>query len=269
MSDHSGYSNRHGVASPDPSPARGRLPRQTCPAPLAGERFQADYISLLAHQLITPLSTISSSTQSMIRRAGQMSESDIRSRAEKIKRAVGRLTEIIENILAHTRATSGAMVLDVHDFDLNGMVRRVCDYHHDEHPSHPFEVAIDPLPDRYKGDPLLLEQVFIIVLSNAIKYSPVDCPIRIAGDKGDGAIAISVRDQGIGVLAEDLPHLTQPFFRGRNAKHMPGTGLGLSLASHILDLHGGSLRVESREGQGTTVSIILPTVQTFNAGGGI
>jgi signal transduction histidine kinase len=91
-----------------------------------------------------------------------------------------------------------------------------------------------------------------------MKYSPADQPIRVSGQAADGIIAITVEDHGIGIPKEDLPFLMQPFFRSQNAQNLPGTGLGLSLAGHILKLHGGSLQIKSREAYGTTVTITLP-----------
>jgi signal transduction histidine kinase len=79
-------------------------------------------------------------------------------------------------------------------------------------------------------------------------------------------VIIEVADQGLGVPEADLPYLTQPFFRARNVKHVPGTGLGLSLVSHILKLHGGSVQINSREGSGTTLRLILPDEAPPEAG---
>ena len=245
----------------------GRRRRSESPGQLPD--YRPDYISLLAHQLLTPLTTILSSADAMIRRASQMSDSDVRNRAEKIRRAGLRLTEMIEAILSHTRATAGAMNPDLDEFDLNVMIRRVCDHQQEDHPTHPIDINVGDRPCRFHGDPLLLEQAITIVIANAVKYSPADSLIRVVGKPDDGTVSISIRDQGIGVLSDDLPHLTEPFYRGHNVRHMPGTGLGLSLAQHIIDLHGGVLKVESREGRGTTVIITLPLVQSFSEGSGI
>ncbi|MET0746379.1 MAG: HAMP domain-containing sensor histidine kinase [Microvirga sp.] len=253
-----------------PAPARpraGRRKRADSGDPLPD--YRPDYISLLAHQLLTPLTTILSSADGLIRRASQMTDSDVRNRAGKIRRAGLRLTEMIQAILSHTRATAGAMNPDVDDFDLSVMIRRVCGHQQEDHPTHPIDIDVGDRPFRFHGDPLLLEQAVTIVIANAVKYSPADSLIRVVGKPDDGTVSISIRDQGIGVLSDDLPHLTEPFYRGHNARHMPGTGLGLSLARHIVDLHGGALKVESREGRGTTVTITLPLVQSFSEGSGI
>jgi signal transduction histidine kinase len=112
------------------------------------------------------------------------------------------------------------------------------------------------------GDAILLEQALVIVLSNAMKYSPPERPIEITARRRAGMIRIVVKDQGIGILERDLPFIMQPFFRGQNAKKLPGTGLGLSLAWYILKLYVGDLEIESQEGRGTKVTLIVPETNT-------
>jgi signal transduction histidine kinase len=215
-------------------------------------------MALLAHQLMTPLSTISTLAQGMMRRTTRLSTDDIQERSDKIWRASLRLHELIETILSYTRINAGALNLSLRVFNLDALVRRVCQEHQKQEPSRSFHTDLKDLPDVFVGDPVLLEQALAIVLSNAMKYSPVDRPITVRGSKRKNQVTIEVADQGIGVPKADLPYLTQPFFRGRNAQHLPGTGLGLSLVSHILRLHGGSVQIKSREGSGTTLQLTLP-----------
>jgi two-component system sensor histidine kinase SenX3 len=223
-----------------------------------GSSQQLDRMALLAHQLMTPLSTISTLAQGMMRRTGRLSTDDIQERSEKIWRASLRLQELIETIMAYTRINSGALTLNLSVFNLETLLCRVCQEHRRQEAARPFQVDLKDLPDIFVGDPVLLEQALAIVLSNAMKYSPVDQLIAITSSKREGQIVIEIKDQGIGVPKADLPYLMQPFFRGRNAKQMPGTGLGLSLVWHILKLHGGSVQIESQEGHGTTLTLILP-----------
>jgi len=217
-----------------------------------------DRMALLAHQLRTPLSTVTSLSQGLMRRADRMSVEDIRTRAEKIWRASLRVDELIKTIMSYTRLNTDAITLNRSSFDLQALVRRVCDDQSRHEPSRPFNVALQNVPSSFVGDPVLLEQALIIILSNAMKYSPPEGPINITGQTSDGIISLSIEDQGIGVPERDLPFLMQPFFRGRNVRNIPGTGLGLSLAWHILRLHDGSLQVKSREGHGTTITMMLP-----------
>ncbi len=219
-------------------------------------------MALLAHQLRTPLSTINALAQGLIRRADRLSTHDIQVKAEKIWRASLRLDELIETILSYTRASAGGMMLNPSEFHPSELIKRVCREQGGQEPDRPFHLDIRDLPEMIIGDPVLLEQALVIVVSNAMKYSRQDQPVDVTARGEDGMIRITVKDRGIGIPERDLPFVLQPFFRGRNAKKLPGTGLGLSLAWYILKLHGGNLEVESRERRGTTVSLIVPETNT-------
>lgn len=207
---------------------------------------------------MTPISTISALAQGLVRRAEHLSAADVRDRGERIWRASRRLHELIDTIMAYTRANAGAITPNPSVFGLRAMVLRVCQEQGRQEPGRPFELNLEEIPEFFLGDPILLEQAFVIVLSNATKYSPQEQPVSITCTTDEGTISLAVHDRGVGVSERDLPHLMQPFFRGRNARNIPGTGLGLSLALHILQLHHGTLKIESKEGHGTTVTITLP-----------
>jgi len=224
-------------------------------------------MTLLAHQLRTPLSTISALAQGLMRRSGRLRAEDVRNRAERIWQASMRLNHLIEVILAYTRASAGGMLLNPSEFNPEALVRRACREQINHEPDRPLTVDIQGLPDIIVGDPVLLEQAFVIVLSNAMKYSPPGRPIVVTARPAPQGIAIQVKDEGIGISDLDLPFLTQPFFRGRNTKNYPGTGLGLSLAWHILRLHGGNLEIVSEEGRGTTITLTIPGTNITEAVG--
>ncbi|MBQ0819794.1 HAMP domain-containing histidine kinase [Microvirga sp. HBU67558] len=248
------------------SAANRRPPRSTQTAPrrahsraaLRGPAHSLDRVALLAHQLRTPLSAINALAQGLIRRADRLGTTDIQAKAEKIWRASLRLDELIDTILSYTRATAGGIVLNPSEFNPDELIRRVCREQGGQEPSRPFQVQIRGLPEIVIGDPILLEQALVIVLSNAMKYSLPERPIHIVASRKGGMIRIVVKDRGIGIPERDMPFIMQPFFRGRNAKTLPGTGLGLSLAWYILKLHGGDLEIDSQEGRGTKVAMVVP-----------
>lgn len=198
-----------------------------------------------------------------------MTADDVGHRAERIWRASLRLDELIEMILSYTRASAGGMLLNPSEFNPESLILRACREQNSHEPDRPFIIDIRDLPETIVGDPILLEQALVIVLSNAIKYSDSPHPITVTSWAVDGRIIIKVKDEGIGVSERDLPFLMQPFFRGQNAKGLPGTGLGLSLAWHILKLHGGGLDVDSTEGQGTTVTLTIPEMNITGAAGAL
>ena len=108
-----------------------------------------------------------------------------------------------------------------------------------------------------------LEQVFANLLSNALKYSPPETPVRLTIDGDDATVRVAIHDQGIGVSSDDLPRLFERYTRGRNAMAagIEGFGLGLYLCRGIVEAHGGSIWAESTgAGHGTSIHIMLPRV---------
>jgi signal transduction histidine kinase len=104
------------------------------------------------------------------------------------------------------------------------------------------------------------------VLGNAIKYTPEAGCIQVHIGQNDGQVLISVSDTGIGIPAEDLPKIGDEFFRAKNARRSEaaGTGLGLSIVKELMNNYGGSMDVDSVEGQGTTIRLLLPVDERAN-----
>ncbi|MFL4996938.1 MAG: sensor histidine kinase, partial [Microvirga sp.] len=164
-----------------------------------------DRVALLAHQLRTPLSAINALAQGLIRRADQLSTHDVRAKAEKIWRASLRLDELTETILSYSRATAGGIVLNPSEFSLAELIRRVCREQGGQDPSRDIQLQLRGLPAMVISDAILLEQALVIILSNAMKYSPPERPIEITARRRAGMIRIVVKDRGIGILERDLP----------------------------------------------------------------
>jgi signal transduction histidine kinase len=111
-----------------------------------------------------------------------------------------------------------------------------------------------------RGDPVKLKQVLVNLLGNAIKFTPAGGQVTISDEVDDASLRIRISDTGIGMRAEEIPLVVQPFYRtteAYDAKHQ-GAGLGLPFAKAVVELHGGSLAIESRLASGTTVTITLP-----------
>jgi len=246
------------VSDPHPPSKKPRKPAKARAARLAKSGSNLDRMTLLAHQLRAPLAVISALAQGLARRVHRMSPDDVRERAKKIWNASRRLDELIGTIMNYTRANAGGIVLHRTNFDIKIVLRRISKEHERLSGGRRCELDIAVLPDKISGDAVLLEQALGIVLANALRYSSEGSPILVTGRLCDRAITITIRDAGVGISSRDLPFVGQPFFRGANTRNLPGTGLGLSLARHIVSLHEGRLLIESEEGEGTTVRIKLP-----------
>jgi signal transduction histidine kinase len=113
-----------------------------------------------------------------------------------------------------------------------------------------------PLPAVF--DARLLQQALANLLHNALKFSPPDKVVRVTLARADGPFTLRLADEGIGIPPEDLPHLFEPFHRAANVGVIHGTGLGLAIAKEAVELHGGTIGVESQVGVGTAFTVTLP-----------
>ncbi|KQU56887.1 hypothetical protein ASG66_21010 [Bacillus sp. Leaf406] len=121
-------------------------------------------------------------------------------------------------------------------------------------------IASPPSRLQVLGDEERLYQLFIILLNNAVKYTPAGGSVEICTAKEGGKVRIEIKDTGIGISPDDLPHVFDRFYRGDQARSrgVEGTGLGLSIAKWITDIHSGSIKIESRPGKGTTIILSFP-----------
>jgi two-component system cell cycle sensor histidine kinase PleC len=127
------------------------------------------------------------------------------------------------------------------------------------------EIVVDGNPSTWPeldGDPVKLKQVFVNLIGNAIKFTPAAGQVTVSADTDVDGLRIRIRDTGIGIRGDDIPLVLQPFYRVNSvldSKHQ-GAGLGLPFAKSVVELHGGTLAIESELGVGTTVTVTLPLV---------
>ncbi|MBL9206046.1 MAG: sensor histidine kinase, partial [Opitutaceae bacterium] len=122
------------------------------------------------------------------------------------------------------------------------------------------------VPAAANGDESVVRHIFTNLLSNALKYSPLDQPVDFVVRLEGAQAAFAVIDRGCGIPEGDRRRLFQAFHRGSNVRQIPGTGLGLLIVRRCVELHGGHLTFESVEGQGTTFTVSLPLFATGVAG---
>jgi two-component system OmpR family sensor kinase len=112
-----------------------------------------------------------------------------------------------------------------------------------------------------RGDRDLLLLALYNTLDNALKFSRPDAAVEVRALEDGTRVTIDVADTGCGIAGEDLPHVTEELYRGRDAERTEGSGLGLALVERIVTLHGGEMAVRSRQGEGTVVTLCLPLVR--------
>jgi two-component system, OmpR family, phosphate regulon sensor histidine kinase PhoR len=130
-------------------------------------------------------------------------------------------------------------------------------------PKHPILLAA-PEDVRVSADPEALDQIFGLLLENAIKYSPDGGEVQLTAIDGPRTVAISVADHGVGMTAEEKEHIFEPYFRAARGDTTPfaGVGLGLSIVGHLVARSGGTITVESTPGEGSTFTVTLPKAAT-------
>lgn len=217
------------------------------------QRFVAD----ASHELRAPLTAIQANLELLERhRALPPEEREVAVR--EASREAHRLTALVNDLLSLARADAG-VALDRRRVELDGVVLQTVATA--RHLASERRLEVESLePVTVLGDEERLRQLVLIVLDNALKYTSAGGTVAVAVRRDGEKAAIVVRDTGIGIDANDLPHVFERFYRadvGRS-RDAGGTGLGLSIARWIAEQHGGRIAIESRPNQGTTVTTTLP-----------
>ena len=222
-----------------------------------------EFLATLSHELRTPLNAIVGYASMLSK---QQLEGVSRERAvEVIERNASSLTQLVEDVLDVSRITVGKMRLNFQPVDLAAILRTAIDT---ARPAADvkeirIETAIDPDAGPIVGDPDRLQQVLWNLLSNAVKFTGRGGVVRVRLERIDSDVEISVSDTGIGIDPEFLPHLFSRFRQADSAptREQGGLGLGLAIARHLVEMHGGSIYGASAgSGQGATFRVRLPRI---------
>ena len=220
--------------------------------------LQRQFVSMASHEFRTPLAVIDSHAQRLKRCADRMTPDDAIKRADNIRAAVERMTRLMESTLTGARLHDGKIAVEMKPCDIRKVMTEVCERHREITRSHTIHCDFADLPETIQADAGSLEQILDNLLSNAMKYSPEAPDIKItSGTEGD-QVYISVRDHGIGIDYADLASIGKRFFRAQSSTGIAGTGIGLNLAKTLVDMHDGTLEVESVKGEGSNFTVRLP-----------
>jgi two-component system, OmpR family, sensor kinase len=228
-------------------------------------QLQQDFVSMASHEFRTPLTVIDGHAQRLIKVGDLAKPEDLADRAKKIRRSVLQMTTMIDYLLNSSRLMENGAQLYFHSeqIDLRALLQEVCHLHREIAPRTPISqrlgmVGTTALP--ILGDPKLLFQMFSNLISNAIKYSDDGSRIDVTADAKEDTrqIVVTIRDHGIGIPQKDLAHVFGRYSRGSNVSGIVGTGVGLYLVKMVVELHGGSIAVKSKEGEGSRFTIRLP-----------
>ncbi len=231
------------------------------------QEMQSTFISVISHELKTPVAIIKGYAATLRRSDAHWEPSVIRDNLEVIEDEADRLNALIQNLLAASKLqVEREMTLDMGEVWLDEVVERAVARVRNQTQIHQFVIDIQKDFPVIHGDETRLRQVMDNLLSNAIKYSPDGGEIRIEGHYDANSVLISVTDHGVGLSIEDQDRVFERFFRvdGKLSRKTQGTGLGLYLSRAIIEAHGGTIRVDSKPGQGATFTFTIPLKHLSN-----
>ena len=225
----------------------------------AAVRLRDEFLSVASHELKTPLTSLKLQHGLIDRAVSGDCRDKVLPRLNTAMRQVQRLGALVDSLLDVSRISLGRLALEPSEVDLAQAVRDAVDRLEEVFTQAGCSVRVDaPGPLQGRWDSLRLDQVLVNLLTNAAKYGAGRPVLVEASFEGEELVRVSVRDEGIGISAEDLPRLFGRFERAVSDRHYGGLGLGLYISRQIVDAMGGRIEVESRPGSGSIFTVRLP-----------
>lgn len=226
------------------------------------ERMKSDFVSMVSHEIRSPMNSLLMQMKVILDGlAGEVTDKQ----REILERASGKirnLTEMVSELLDLARIESGLVVNEKETIELPALLKDQISFHLAAAQAKNISLELEPLPvmPAIQANRRSMEEVFTNLVTNAIKYSPPDGRISLSATLENDYIAITVRDTGFGIPEEDIEEIFTRFYRVKdsNTRTIHGTGLGLAIVKSIVNAHHGSIKVESKLGQGTAFTVFLP-----------
>jgi two-component system sensor histidine kinase KdpD len=222
------------------------------------ERLRNSLLSAVSHDLRTPLATITGSASALIEQEAGLDAAARRELAQAIEEEADRLNRLVHNLLEMTRLESGGVRVRKDWAPLEEVVGSALARVEKRLGERRVDIDLPPDLPLVPLDPLLIEQVFINLLDNAIKYTPEGSPIDISAVVEDRAVLVTVGDRGSGFAPGEETKVFEKFYRGQDAGARSGAGLGLAIARGMVEAHGGRIGAEPRAGGGALFRFSLP-----------
>jgi len=223
---------------------------------------QRQFTADASHELRTPVAVIRAESTLALRR--ERTEDDYRKSLELISQETRRMSAMIDKLLFLARSDAGREQLDFEEVNLKEVLVGLSPDAEVLCEEKGLHFNLGPLENLVaRGDRTRLQQLFLNLLANAIRYTPSGGSISVSAVRQGETAVIAVRDTGIGISEEHLPHIFERFYRVDEARSRAdgGAGLGLSICQHIVQVHDGRIEVESRVGEGSTFTVFLPLVE--------
>ena len=224
-------------------------------------KLKSSFVSMASHEFRNPLSSIMICTDLLLNNKDRdFSEEDYNLYLNLIKSSANNMQYLLEDILVLSKTESANSAFNPDWLNLEAFCQQIIRELKIIYKDREIQFTGVDSPLQIYGDKKLLRHILTNLLSNGIKYSPREesVDLKLAYSEAEQLITLEVRDRGIGISAEVQKHLFESFYRGNNVGDIPGTGLGLSIVKKAVDLHGGTITVESEIAIGTTITVTLP-----------
>jgi PAS domain S-box-containing protein len=221
------------------------------------DRLKSEFLRSVSHEFRTPLAAIVGMSEMIL--DGEVPEEKERIYLETILGEGRKLSGVVSDLLDLAAIEGGKEVLRMEEIDAGALLREIAGEFSPIAQKKGITVKVStggPLP--VSGDPGRLKQLLRNLVENSLAYSDSGAVVDLLASREDGLCELTVRDTGWGIPEDDIKHLGEKFYRGKNAASTRGKGLGLSLVKEIVRVHCGALKIESCKGKGTTVRISLP-----------
>ncbi len=222
-------------------------------------RLKSQFVTTVSHEFRTPLGVIMSSAENLKDYHDRLKPAQRDEHLQDIINATRTMSGLMEEVLLLGRVESGKVSFRPAPLDLRPFCERVIEevLTATDHRC-PIELHLASSERPARGDEGLLRHIVTNLLNNAVKYSPAGRPVELRIAPDEAFAVLTIRDGGIGIPPEDLPHLFDPFHRGRNVGDIPGSGLGMVIVKRCVGLHGGTIECQSAVHEGTTFTVRLP-----------
>ncbi|MBD2058671.1 PAS domain-containing sensor histidine kinase [Oculatella sp. FACHB-28] len=216
-------------------------------------------IQTISHEFRTPLTVVRTSIEILEHYSDQLDEAKKENYFHRMKAAIQYTTRLFEGVLILDEVESNRLEMQPSPVQLEQFCQELIDeVQLTSAIAHTIHFAHEGEQRPASFDRTLLKQVFGNLLSNAVNYSSDSSNIYVKLTHEETQVIFQIQDEGVGISAEELPHLFEPFYKIGNGKNSSGAGLGLAIAKRIVDLHGGTITLHSEVGIGTTVTVTLP-----------
>jgi PAS domain S-box-containing protein len=219
------------------------------------------FVAMTSHEFRTPLSGILSAEELLRHYGSRLPEHEKLEILDSIAAGVKRMTGMLDRVLLLGKADAQMLEFEPHPLDLQKLCEQLLEEARMQQPDSLCDLRLEytARPGLGLYDEKLLRHIFGNLLSNAVKYSPLGGLVLFKVRDDEKMVVLEVADEGIGIPEEELPHLFESFHRASNVGTIQGTGLGLAIVRNAVDIHGGTIAVQSSAGNGTCFTVRLPT----------